>query len=222
MCAGGKLTSNSFMTMETRFAKLITYVFHPLLIPTYGMCLLYRLFSDIYFIRDIRIPLLLIGITLVSTCLLPALSVFLLFRSRKLSTLEMDERKERSAPFLITVLCYLFAYYMLKEFPAPSGMLRTIRIFILGAASALVMTTAINFKWKISAHAVAIGGLSGAMAALTLFLPTPPSLGWLCLVVFIAGLVGYARLRLLAHSQGQVYTGYLLGFASLFGLLVLF
>jgi membrane-associated phospholipid phosphatase len=222
MSEENKVNEPIAIPLETRFAKLITAVFHPLFIPTYGMCVLYRIFSNMYFIRDVRIPLLLIGITLVSTCLLPALSVFLLLRSQKLSNLQMEERKERTLPFLITVAYYLFAYYMLREFPVPSGMLRAIRVFTLGAASALSITIGINFMWKISAHAVGMGGLCGAMAALTFFLPVPPSLNWFCLVVFLAGLVGYARLQLQAHTPAQVYAGYLLGFAPMFGLLLLF
>jgi hypothetical protein len=149
---------------------------------------------------------------------MPALSVFILFRSKNLSDLEMDDRRERTAPFLITVVFYFFAYYMLREFPAPSGMLKAIRVFTLGASTALLITIVINFAWKISAHTVAMGGLTGAITALTLFLSTPPSLIWLSLVVGISGLVGYARLRLVAHTPAQVYAGYLLGFASMFGL----
>ena len=203
--------------MEKRLAVSITYLFHPLLVPTYGMFLLYKVFSSIYFIQDLRIPLLLMGITWVSTCLLPGLSSYILLRTGFVKSMEMDLRKERVWPYLITSIYYLFAYYTLKDFPVPSGMSLTIRFFVLGATTSLLLSMGINFVWKISAHAVAMGGLSGALLALCLFVPNPP-MPFLYVVLGVSGLVMSSRLKLEAHTGAQVYAGYLLGFLCTFSL----
>jgi membrane-associated phospholipid phosphatase len=190
-------------------------MFHPLLVPTYGMFLLYRVFASIYFIQDLRVPLLLMSITFVSTGLLPALSSYILMRTGFVKSMEMDLRKERVFPYLITSIYYLFAYYMLKDFPVPSGMSLTIRFFVLGATASILIAMGINFVWKISAHAVAMGGLTGALLALCLFVPNPP-LPFLYGVLAVSGLVMSSRLKLEAHTGAQVYAGYVLGFFCTF------
>lgn len=203
--------------MGNRLAILITYLFHPLLIPTYGICLLYRIFSNFYFIHDNRILISLVGITFVSTCLLPAISALFLFRSGLLSNLEMTDRRERLLPYLLTTLYYLLAYYLLKNFPLPSGMLLAVRLFTLGATCALLLTSGINLIWKISAHAIAIGGLTGAFLILCLKLSFPP-IDELCWCTLVAGMVGWARLKLEAHSPAQIYAGFGLGMLAMVGL----
>lgn len=199
---------------EIRIARFITYLLHPLLIPTYGMLIVYSVFSRMYMLgADPRVLWLLVGITLISTCLLPAMSSYILMRSGMLKSLEMDERRERVLPYLSTAIYYLFAFYMLRDFPVPSGMLMVMRLFTLGGAISIFITMGINFYWKISAHAVASGGLFGAVLSLSVLLPVVPAF-LLYGVIGAAGLVGYARLRLEAHTPAQVYTGYLLGFLS--------
>jgi membrane-associated phospholipid phosphatase len=64
---------------------------------------------------------------------------------------------------------------------------------------------------------VAVGGLSGALLALCLFVPNPP-LPLLYGVLGISGLVLSSRLKLEAHTGAQVYAGYLLGFSCTFAL----
>ncbi len=204
--------------MEKRFALFLTYCFHPLLIPTYGMATLCWIFAGPYFIQDYRVPLLLISITLVTTGILPALSAWLLLRSGLLQSIQMDDRRERLLPYLSTALYYLLAYYMLKNFPVPLVMLRIIRLFILGASAAILLTACINIFWKISAHTVASGGWCGSLTGLSLMLYAPPYY-FLFSVFLITGLVGFARLKLEAHSPAQVYAGFLLGFFCTFFLL---
>jgi membrane-associated phospholipid phosphatase len=80
----------------------------------------------------------------------------------------------------------------------------------LSASTSILITAIVNLKWKISAHMVGIGGLCGAIATLVIHKPEPP-FGLLYVCILIAGLVGYARLRLQAHTPAQVYSGFLLG-----------
>jgi membrane-associated phospholipid phosphatase len=204
-----------------RHATFLSYLFHPLLIPTYGMYLLYLIFSRLYYFRDIQFCLHLLSITFIATGLLPALSSLILLRTGFISSLEMKEKQERTGPFLFTVAYYLFAYFLLRNFPAPIVMGTVIRLFTLGAAIALLLTTFISLRWKISAHAVAAGGITGALAGLSIFLTsTPPEI--LYASIFISGLIGYARLRLEAHTPAQVYAGFLLGFGCTFFLICFF
>jgi hypothetical protein len=180
--------------------------------------MLWSVFSTLYFIHDLRVPVLLLGVTLVSTCILPALSSYLMLRTGLIKNLEMTDRKDRLLPYLITALYYYFAFTLFENFPVPSGMIHAIRMFVLGGAGAILVTAGINLFWKISAHTVAMGGLSGAMLALTYALPDS-SFGMFYSAMLCSGVVAYARLKIEAHTPSQVYTGFLLGFSSMLLLL---
>ena len=78
----------------------------------------------------------------------------------------------------------------------------------------------INFRWKISAHTVSMGGVIGAFFGLQSVLQIDMLLQ-ISASILIAGLVGFARLKAGKHSPAQVYAGYLLGFAVLY-LLILY
>jgi hypothetical protein len=185
------------------------------------MGLLYKIYASIYFLNDFRILFFLLGITFVTTFLLPALSAFVMLRSGLISDLEMKNKRDRFLPYVITAMYYFFAFYLFKDFPAPSGMLFAIRIFVLGGAGAILLTALINTFWKISAHAVAHGGICASILSSCLLLPLPPvKLLYICLLV--AGIVGWARLKLDAHSPAQVYAGFGLGFISIVGVVLFF
>ncbi|MFI5150458.1 MAG: phosphatase PAP2 family protein [Bacteroidia bacterium] len=204
--------------MGKKIATFLTWCFHPLFIPTYGMGVLYLIFTGPFFLHDYRIPVLLLSITFITTGLLPALSAWILLRSGILKNLQMDDRRERLLPYLTTALYYLMAYYMFRSFPLPLVLLKIFRHFILAGCIGILLTTVINFFWKISAHTVAAGGWCGALTGLCLLMYDPP-LPALFAVIGIAGVTGYARLKLEAHTPAQVYAGYLLGFACTFFLL---
>lgn len=78
----------------------------------------------------------------------------------------------------------------------------------------------INFFWKISVHSIGVGGINGLLIGISRIMEaeiTP----LLFLSVLIAGLVGFARLKLNAHNYSQVYTGFLLGFFTILGTLMI-
>jgi len=68
----------------------------------------------------------------------------------------------------------------------------------------------INYFWKISLHMLGMGGLTGVFLgfALRIGIDIFPFLAFL---IFLSGLVGYARLKVNSHNPPQVYVGYIVG-----------
>jgi hypothetical protein len=99
-----------------------------------------------------------------------------------------------------------FLYFLLKNIQISP----VFKYFTLGAALLIVIAFIVNLKWKISIHMMAIGGLLGMVLGLTLLSIINNPIYFLG-VVFCAGLTGFARLKLNAHNQAQVYTGLLSG-----------
>ena len=93
--------------------------------------------------------------------------------------------------------------------------------YILASTVTIAVATIITFFWKISLHTVGIGGLLAVVIVWTRMMPQVV-LPLIPIVVICAGLVGFARLQLQAHTQSQIYVGYLVGFfATLGGILLL-
>ena len=98
---------------------------------------------------------------------------------------------------------------MLKQAPIPPIIFN----FIIGATLSVMFAFIINIKWKVSAHMIGIGGLVGALFCISILLEiyiTP----FLIIALFIAGLIGSARLFLKAHNQSQIYVGFVVGMIS--------
>ena len=69
----------------------------------------------------------------------------------------------------------------------------------------------LSFKWKISAHTVGIGGLIGALIAISFRLNVNLEY-YIIAAIIVSGIVGYSRLKLKTHEQYQIYIGWLTGF----------
>jgi membrane-associated phospholipid phosphatase len=80
-----------------------------------------------------------------------------------------------------------------------------------------VLVMGINIFWKISSHTASVGALAGMMVGLSYFLGAFYFLS-IALSLLMAGLTGFARLKLNAHTPAQVYAGFLLGFITIMAL----
>jgi len=129
----------------------------------------------------------------------------------------MEDHTERYIPYATTVLYYFALYYLFYNVEIPN----LFKVLVLGASLSVLLTFIINFKWKISAHTIGIGGIAGAMLATVYRLQMELYLV-LMLIIISAGIVGYARLKLKAHTPPQIYTGFLLGFLVEFLLLLFY
>ena len=187
-------------------AKIISTVFHPLIIPSIGLMIIFNTNSYINYAIPAelkRATLLLISI---STFIIPLLISLLFINKRLINSLEMETRKERILPYSFTILFYIFTMFIIKKAPLPP----IIFDFVIGATLSVVLAFIINFRWKISAHMIGIGGLIGALISIALLLKvylTP----FIIAGFLIAGLLGSSRLILQAHTPAQIYTGFVLG-----------
>jgi hypothetical protein len=86
----------------------------------------------------------------------------------------------------------------------------TVFSFFLSVILSLVISLSINSVWKISVHMLAQGGVFGTLLALNVIHPNLDTL-YPALSVLMAGVTGYSRLYLDAHTHGQVYAGFCLG-----------
>lgn len=187
-------------------AHVISTIFQPLLMPTYGVMLIfvYTYFGMIYLPQfwQIILPAVLFSFTV------PALLILMLYRKRIISDLSLKIRRERFYPYLITLLSYsvMIVYYFKMRMP--------VWFLMIMVASVVIMVIAIlvTFTWKISAHMFGVGGLIGGSMAVSYFVERSNPYYMFMGLFIIAGLIGTSRLILRRHTLHQVIAGFLLGF----------
>ena len=195
----------NFNKIMSNIARTASIVFHPLLIPTLGFLLLFN--SDFYFaLLPWNIKRFLLLVVILSTCVLPALSILLLAYNRKLD-LNMDKNTDRILPLILSSIFYYVGYLIIQKLP----IFPIFNFFLIASILVQIALIFITLRWKISAHSAAIGGLLGGFFALSFRQGENPVLIIISLIL-ISGIVGTARLILGKHTSWQVYTGFLLGF----------
>jgi membrane-associated phospholipid phosphatase len=199
----------------TGLARVISLLFHPVFMPTISFVVV--LFSGelSIFALPNSIRTLVILMVSINTCLLPIVFSFTLKRFGFIKTMEMDTTNERWIPYMFTTILYLLTYFLLRK----AQLSTSVYLMQLGGILALTLTTLINFKWKISAHLVGIGGLTGTFYGLQ-FITNQNYLWHFLIGLTMAGIVASARLVLKAHTPAQVYAGFLLGFCCVAGIFI--
>ena len=186
-------------------AHVISTVFQPLLMPTYGVVLLfvYTYFGVIY----TRQFWLIISPIVLFSFVIPAILIFMLFRMGVISDLSLTKRRERFFPYLITLLSYtammLFYYRM--------NMPKWFLLMIAAPIVIMIIAILITLRWKISAHMFGIGGLIGGAMSVSYFVERSNPYYMFMGLFILAGLIGTSRLILKRHTLGQVIAGFLLG-----------
>ncbi len=195
--------------MSEKVARVISIVFHPVLIPTLGFLLLLN--SGFYFsLLTIEAKRFLLLVIFLSTCILPMLMVAMLALNPKFD-ITMPGSKDRILPLLASAAFYYLGFILLGKVKA----VPEFKLFMIASVLVIVALLIISFKWKISNHMAAVGGLTGTMFALSFKGGLNPVYS-VIIVVLLSGIVGTARLSLNKHNIWQVIAGYALGFVILY------
>jgi hypothetical protein len=196
-------------------SKAISYLFHPLLMATYGTAIYLFLLPSPYQFSDERIPYFLIGLIATGTFLLPVFVSLMMLRMGRIRSLEMETIGERNWPLVSTAIIYFMVLYTIHTRMIPEF----IQVFILGATSSLVLALIINFRWKISLHMIGAGGLCGGVAGSMIMNGAGP-VKILAAVVILSGIIASARHALGSHTLGQILAGYIVGFGMMLTLML--
>ncbi len=191
------------MDILTKISQVVSAVFHPLLMPAYGMAMALQ-WSELQ-VLPFQTKLMVTMIVFVLTGLFPMMIIGIMSRLRLIKNRSLNDRGDRRLPYAASLLLYIATICYLYLVYAPWLLIA----FMCGGALALLIVLIINRWWKISAHATAIGGMVALTLVLICHLPEDGIRLWLLIAVLMAsGLVGTARLILRRHTPAQIYAGY--------------
>ena len=206
-------------------AQILSVICHPLLMLTYMLGLLLIVNPYLFGINSASEGKLLMLRVFITSFILPAFAIFLMYRLKLISSLTMNDKQQRIGPFIATGVFYLWVFISVFN---DSNMPTAFLIAALGTTFGLFACFLINLFFKISLHATGAGGFVG-MVLITMWLYSYGAFAmWLpflgvCFVsinavllvsIVLAGAVGTARLVLGAHTSKELYAGFLLGLVS--------
>ena len=191
-------------------AHIISYLFHPLFITAYVMAFL--IFWHPYAFtgftprdKDFRFA----NIVLCNTAL-PLIAVFLMWRLQLIGSMRLRTQKDRIIPYIVAMTFYFWSAYVFNNLPdIPSLAIH----FLWGAFLAICGGWLANIFFKVSMHAMAMGG------ALMFFIlfgfhDAFASGLYISVALVLTGLVCTSRLLLAEHSAFEVWAGVFVGLLS--------
>lgn len=186
-------------------ARMVSMLFTPFYLPMVGLVALF-LFSYLS-IFPLYYKLEVLILAYLFTILIPTVMIHLYRRYQGWTLIELGHRERRMVPYVISIVSYFTCVYVMERLHMPHFM----SSIIIAALLLQIVCALINIWWKISTHTAAIGGVAGALFAFAEYLNFNP-VWWLCLIFFLAGLLGTSRMILRQHSLSQVVAGFWVSF----------
>lgn len=195
------------------FANSISVIFHPLLMCSYGSIIfLFFLKGSIYdFMTPLKLKWVISAMIFSFTFLLPVMNIFILYKLRRINTFTLEDQKERTFPYILTSCFYFGLFYLFLDL----NIWPSIKVLIFGGGLAVFLTAIVNLRYKISAHAVGIGGLIGSLMMISYVLKYN-AVPEIAILFLLAGIIGSSRLFLESHTPAQIYSGLFLGLLTQF------
>lgn len=194
-------------------ARIVSLLLTPFYLPLVGLLALF-IFSYMS-----KLPLSYKASALllvyVFTVLLPTLLIRLYRNFHGWHLFALHQRERRMVPYVISIVCYYFCFYIMNMLRMPSFMSR----IVVAALLIQIVCAIINVWWKLSTHTSAVGGLTGGLIAFAFIYQFNP-LPWICLLLLVAGLVGTSRMILRQHTLSQVVAAYFVGLLCAFFMII--
>ena len=185
--------------------RLFSYLFHPLFIPLYVSAYLIFLHPYLFAVFAEKQKVVILISIASQTILFPALTVFLLWRLGFADSIFLRTQKERIIPYVATNIFFFWAFYVSKNrFP------NEMTFFFLGIFLASAAGLMANNYFKVSMHALGVGGSAAFMILLGMVNAETGGFT-LAVAVFVAGIVCTSRLLISDHHPMEIYWGLFLG-----------
>jgi len=200
-------------------AKIISILFHPLLLTSYLVLILGYYFPSMLMIAPDRFNTILVFI-FCFTFVFPAVNILMFKQFGTISDYTMTAQRERIIPFVAISLIYVVTA-ILFYYKLPFS--QNFNNLILIITAMVVVSTLITFFQKVSVHSLAIWGGIGILLPLNKAVEQNYLLWPTAVAIVAAGAVMSSRLILQAHTPRQILVGSITGFIIGFsGIIILF
>lgn len=204
-------------------AKILSWLFLPLLIPIYALAIVMftpslernLLQPNSLYMLGWEQKLAVIYLFALFSFLAPAIVIAFMRLQGFLTSVTMENRKERLLPAIATLLSGSVLIYTIYSKISPEMFGFTfLAALSWGSLITAALCTLITLRFKISLHAAGMGILCGFLvsyfASMYFF-----HLTFIVVAFLVSGIVMSARAYLKLHSQMELFLGFAIGFLTL-------
>lgn len=191
-------------------AIVLSYVFHPIFIPLYAAVFIVYIHPSYFSGFSAASKLKTILILMQNAVFYPLFCVLLLKGVGFIQSVFLRTQRDRIIPYIAAGIFFFWAFLVFKQQPAFPRILPSFVLGVFLASSAALLA---NIYFKISMHAIGLGGLVGIfmlIANTNSMLMTWP----LAAALLITGLVCSARLLITDHTPKDIYSGLIIGWLA--------
>lgn len=194
-------------------ARTISFVLHPMLMPLYILFFIFNS-NTLFAYIPLGVKLYCYLVTFFALLLLPTLSLPVFKYFGLIRSYRLDEKQERVYPILVAI-AFAFLGFWFLGLVGYTNIVRQLYLVLIILLSAF---SVITFRWKMSMHLTAIGGVCGFLLVWGMRYHGEVRHTFM-LFLLLAGILASARLFLNKHTPLQVYLGFLFGLFFVFGIL---
>ena len=204
--------------METKIAKILSLLLHPVFIPILAAIIVFQLQIYPFIFFSQKASYVVIIVVSIFNVLTPLFFIYLFKKAGIISTYTMDDRRDRILPLFAYALMLYMSSVVFRQWDLP----QLWHVIVLLIAMLTLFVLLVSLFSKVSFHLTGWGGLTGII----LFLIYAYGLQLFVLlsaVVFCAGLAAWSRATLEKHKAGEIITGFIMGCLIMFtGLRLIF
>jgi hypothetical protein len=189
-----------------KLAQSISYVFHPLLMPTLGLLLILN--SGTYLaLLDPAAKRAILLVMAVGTFLFPLMAMPVLYYRKLLEPDQVHSKEGNLVPEVVILIIYIFTFIYFVRLPLS----RVIQGYTLSAPLVLLLSMIAGLRFRVCMHMAALGGITGLIISLVILYQTPLQ-GFLVISLLVSGITGSARLATGVKTPLEILAGFALGF----------
>ncbi len=188
-------------------ARVLSVIFHPIFVPLYVCAFIVYVHPSYFAGLSDTIKLRSMLVMLQNAVFYPLFSIVLLKAVGFIESVFLRTQKDRIIPYMA---CGIFFFWTFTVFKEQAMFPRILPAFMLGVFLASSAALIANIYFKISMHAIALGGWLGIF--LVIARDNSMLMTWpIASVLLITGLVCTARLLVSNHSNKDIYSGIFVG-----------
>lgn len=194
-------------------AQSVSYLFHPLLVPLYGLFFIFNsasVFSLIPFSTQVYCYF----VTFVAMLLMPLLGMIVFKKMGFISSYDLSVKQERVYPALVAIFSAFVGFYLIGKLPYTNIVQQLYLVLIIVLSGFSIIT----LRWKMSMHMTAAGAVCGFITIIG-FRYWGEVRESLMVILILSGILATCRLYLKKHNPAQIYAGFLFGLSFVVAIL---
>lgn len=190
------------------FAQVISYIFHPVFIPAYVTFFLVFIHPAYFVGIAPATKMSFFRSVVINMVFFPLVTVILLKGVGFIDSVFLKTQKDRIIPY---ITCGIFFFWMYLVFHNQHQVSTILTSFVFGVFITSSVALIANIYYKISMHALGVGGALGIMLLILFKNPSWAVSIPLMITIIVSGIVCTCRMIASDHTQMEIYSGLFFG-----------